>query len=248
MQPDWQNDPAIPAAPRQSLERFSIAVRESLGDQVVALILYGGLAKGEFTPGRSDVNVMLVLQSVTVASLDKLAPLLDQARAEFQLALFTLAEEDLRIAADVFPIKFMDIRRAHRVLWGREVLAAMDLSRDRLRRQCARDIENLLLRLRHSYLQRSSRPELIEGTLNRAVSSLLTSLGVVLELKTGVAPKNKAAVVGAADQLGLNSQVFRDLLALKRGELKPGAAELKRLFADFLQTVQQAARIVDQLA
>lgn len=247
MQTDWQTDPALPAAVRQGLEKFTTQVREALGDQLVSLILYGGLAKGEFTAGRSDVNVMLVLQSVTVDTLDRLAPLLEQARVEWQLSPFTLAEEDLRIAADVFPVKFMDIRRAHRVLWGRAVLAGMDLSRDRLRRQCARDLENLLLRLRQFYLQRSRRPELLEATLNRASSSFLFSLGVAVELKTGTAPANKAAIVVAADQLGLNSQLLRDLLALKRGELKPDAAGVKRLYGDFLQTVQQAARLVDQI-
>ncbi|MBI2927400.1 MAG: hypothetical protein HYY24_17020 [Verrucomicrobia bacterium] len=79
------------------------------------------------------------------------------------------------------------------------------------------------------------------------MSSLLINLGVLVELKTGQAPPTKLAALEAAAGLGLPMQPAREILALKRGETKPDAAELKRLYAAFMGTVQEAARMVDQL-
>jgi predicted nucleotidyltransferase len=231
----------------QGLEQFCHQLRESLGGQLISVILYGGLAKGEFAPGSSDVNVMVVLTESTVSILDRLAPALEQARRDIRLSLLLLTEKDLAAAAEVFSIKFLDVQRYHRVLWGKDVASQLSVTQERLRRQCAREIMNLQLRLRQFYLQRLRRPELIEGTLKGAISSFVTTLSVLLELKTGEIGSTKAAVAAAAGKIGLNAEVLDQLLALKRGELKPDAAGLKRLYSEFMQTVEQAARVVEAL-
>ncbi len=247
MPADWKTDPALPETIRHGLTRFCTDLTAALGDQLIAVVLYGGLAKGEFTPGNSDVNVLVVLRSATLPALDALLPAMEQARAEFPLALLTLAEADLPTFSEVFPIKFTDIQRQHRLLAGREIFAQLAITRDRLRRQCARELQNLLLRLRSFYLQRGHRPEQLEETLTHAVSSFLTTLGALVELQTGERPATKATTVANADKLGLNAQFLRDLLALKRGELKPDAAALKQLFGAFLDTIHQAARLTEKL-
>ena len=247
MPADWKTDPAIPAAIRDGLADFCTRAAEQLGDELVSVVLYGGLAKGEFVPNHSDVNVLVVLKSAPLPALDTLQPIVARARAAIPLALLTLAEEDLTVTADVFPIKFIDIQRHHRTLAGREVIKEFEITRDRLRRQCARELHNLLLRLRGLYVQRAPRPEQIEETLSHAVSSFLTTLGALTELKLGQRPANKSAAVATAGELGLDAQLLRDLLALKRGELKPDAAALKSLYARFLDALRDAARLAARL-
>ena len=65
MPADWKTDPALPETIRHGLTRFCTQLTAALGDQLLAVVLYGGLAKGEFTPGNSDVNVLVVLRSAT---------------------------------------------------------------------------------------------------------------------------------------------------------------------------------------
>ena len=221
MPADWKTDPALPETIRHGLTRFCTDLTAALGDQLIAVVLYGGLAKGEFTPGNSDVNVLVVLRSATLPALDALLPAMEQARAEFPLALLTLAEADLPTFSEVFPIKFTDIQRQHRLLAGREIFAQLAITRDRLRRQCARELQNLLLRLRSFYLQRGHRPEQLEETLTHAVSSFLTTLGALVELQTGERPATKATTVANADKLGLNAQFLRDLLPSSAANSNP---------------------------
>jgi hypothetical protein len=159
-----------------------------------------------------------------------------------------LTEDDLRRSTDVFPTKFLDMQRHHRLLWGRDVLAELHVADAHLRLRCEQEMKNLLLRLRQFYLHRQHRPELIEATLGRALSSFLNDLGVLLLLKTGQAPSGKEAIAeAAARELGLDGRVLSAALALKAGTYQPTGDELKRLYDDFMATVERAATIVDGL-
>ncbi len=239
---------ALPAEVGEGLERFCGHLRDALGDQLVSVVLYGGLAKGEYAQANSNVNIMVAVKDATVEVMDKALGPIQEAMRDFRLAVMFLSESDLRRSADVFPTKYLDMQRFHRVLWGRDVLANLPIATDHLRLRCAQEIKNLLLRLRQFYLQRAQYPELIEGTLTRAISSFLHSLSVLLTLKGVQVPAGKAAIAdAAARELGLDGQALRDLLALKAGETKPDGAAVKRLYNAFMVTVQRAADVVDGL-
>jgi predicted nucleotidyltransferase len=239
---------SLPAAVREGLERFCDQLREALGGSLVSIVLYGGLAKNDgYDPRTSDVNVMVVLTDACVDLLDRAAAPTRAAVRDLRLAPMVLSEHDLRRSTDVFPVKFRDMQRHHYVLWGKDVLGDLHVADDHLRLRCEQEIKNLMLRLRRFYLLRGEFPEAIQATLARAISSLLASLGVLAELKTGQATKTKSEAVDAADKLGLDGRTLRSVLALKRGELQPDASQLKQLFDAFMQTVSQAAEMVDSL-
>ena len=247
MDKNHKTEAAIPATVQDALDTFCAQLHAGLGTKLTAVVLYGGLAKGEFTPKTSDVNVMVVLQEVSVEILDQMIPSLDEARRIFQLNLLTVTEADLADSAEVFPIKFLDIQRHHRTLFGKDVASALNVPRERLRRQCAREIMNLQLRLRQFYLERRQRPELIESTLQRSVATLLINLSVAMELKTGQSFPTKAAVVESAGNIGIDAKLLHQLLLLKRGEFKPSVSELKPLYASFMKVVQQAVELVNTI-
>ena len=56
----------LPDSIRAGVDRFCERLQNALGDQLVSIVLYGGLAEGEYSPGHSDVNVMVVLKDVSV--------------------------------------------------------------------------------------------------------------------------------------------------------------------------------------
>lgn len=248
MAAEAQGVATLPAEVGEGLDRFCQGLREALGAQVVSLILYGGLARGEYAQPNSNVNVMVVVTEATVEAMDRALPAVQAGMRDLRLAVMFLSENDLRRSTDVFPTKFLDMQRHHRVLWGRDLLADLPIATDHLRLRCAQEIKNLLLRLRQFYLQRAAYPELIEGTLTRAISSFLYSVSVLLTLQGREAPVGKVAIADAAERdLGLDGGTLRALLALKAGEAKPDVAELKRLYNAFMLTVQRAADLVDAI-
>lgn len=243
-----QDETSLPANVKPGLERFQAALLEALGDQLVSVVLYGSIAKGEYNPSGSNVNVMVVLDNVTVDVLDKLVTPIRKARREFRLSPLVLSEEDLRTSTDVFPAKFLDMQQHHRVLSGKEVLADLPIARDHLRLRCEQEIKNLLLRLRAFYLNRSHRTPLIRNTLSSAISAFLNNLSTLLVLKTGKSPVRETEIAdAAAAEFDLDGQLLQRLLALKGGDSKAHVTELKGLYNSLMTTVQRVARVVDQL-
>jgi hypothetical protein len=238
----------LPGPVRDGLDRFCHQLRDALGDQLLAIILYGGLAKGEYSPATSDVNVMVVVRDVTVELLDQAVAPVQQGIRDINLAMMLLCEEDLRCSTDVFPTKFLDIQQHHRVIWGADVLDGLEISRDHLRLRCEQEIKNLLLRLRQFYLHGAHRSEHIERILVNGISSFLMDLGMLLLLKTGRSPVEKEAIAEtAAREFDLDGAALQAILTLKWGGSTPDLAELKRLYGALMAAVQRAAQIVDQL-
>lgn len=236
----------LPASVRPGLKRFCEQLQKLLGDQLVSIVLYGGLAEEASLSESCDVHVMVVLKEVTVELLDRIAMPVQRGRREFRLVVLLLSEDDIHRSTDVFPVKFLHMQRNHHMLYGKQLLSKLQIRRDHLQLRCEQEIKNLMIRLHESYLQRAPFSEQVESTLKHAYSSFARSLAVLIELKTGNVPASMDAAIEAAEGLGLNSEPLRKTLALRRGEFLPGRDELKQLYDSFMQTVRQAAKMVDE--
>lgn len=232
-----------PQTIQETLSRWCGDLASALDGSLQSIVLFGGLAKGEFVPEQSDVNMLVVLRTVDVAVLDRAAPYVRQGRLEFGLSAMLMTEADVCDSAEIFPIKFLDMQRRHKLLWGEDLFKKINVARGNLRLRCEQELRNLSLRLRQSYIQGTDRPELIQNALNRAISSLLVNIGVLLELKTGRPADTKQDALANAGQLGIPVEPLSRVWALKRGEFQPGSEELKKLFASFMDAVQQTAEL-----
>lgn len=240
---------ALPEAIERGLEQFCQKISETLKDDLISIVLYGGIVKGEYNR-TSDVNVMLVIRKVSVDVLDKIAPHVQKAWQDIRLVIMVLSEEELKASANVFAIKFIDIQKNHIILAGKDVLNDLNISRDHLRFLCEQGLKNQLLRLQQFYLSGNNRPELIETRLIQTISSIIMYLRVMLRLKTGQSPKEKTkeAITKAwIEQFGSDGKVFLDVLNIKTGQNKPGDSELKTIYNQFLNSVQYATKLVEKL-
>src|SRR5207253_2974793 len=61
-------------ASKLTVEHFAAEVARALGARLVALLLYGSWARGTHVPDRSDVNTLLICDTVDYALLATLAP------------------------------------------------------------------------------------------------------------------------------------------------------------------------------
>ena len=116
-----------PAEIERALEQLVADLRSADGTNLLGVALYGGIAKGRFTPGISDVNVLVVLRATALADLERVAPALTGARRSARVTAFVATPADLRDAARWFPVKMRDIQRAHRVLFGEVPLAQLQI-------------------------------------------------------------------------------------------------------------------------
>jgi len=236
---------ALPPQVQPALDLFVTQLRSSLGANLVSVVLYGGVAKGRYDPAHSDVNVMVVLREAPLDALDLVAAAAAPARREITLRLLTLAERDLADCIEVFATKFLDIRRSHLLLDGADVLSALDISKERLLRQARRELVNLQLRLRQTYLDSAGRPEILEAHLQRGATTLFLNLGVLIELKTGARHDTFAEIADAAAVIGFDAAALRELRALRRE--RAATPDLHQLCDRILGQLDAALRLASTL-
>ena len=152
-------------------------LKEAAGKNLESVILYGSAARGEFHAGASDLNVLCTLVQIDVNEMQRLAPAVRWWIQEMKepAPLFFLTEE-LQRSTDVFAIESLDLKRSHRVLFGRDVAADLQIPMNLHRLQLEHDLRLLLMRLRQ-HLLHAGRNELeLLTVLKRSISSAVTLL------------------------------------------------------------------------
>jgi hypothetical protein len=224
------------------IARFTDAVRDALGAELLCLALHGSAAGADWVAGRSDVNTVVVVPAVTLVLLDRLAPAIAPFAPEGFALPVVMDREYLAQAQDTFPMELEDIRRQHRLLAGTDLFADLRLARSALRQECEREARGKLLRLRASYLQARGVPEALEQLLLDSEKSFLIVLRHLLWLRdVDVAPAY-GAVVDAGERLIGPLPVMRRLLARRAGA---GAGPVHGDLAAYLDEVGRVVTAVD---
>jgi predicted nucleotidyltransferase len=227
----------------EALTRLSADLRAALGGDLKAVVLYGGLAKGRYTPGFSDVNVLVVLEDASFAVLRRLAPVLTAAGRSHGVAPLVVTPADLRAMGRLFPVKLLDIQTAHRVLEGSVNLEEFQVDRSALRLRAAQEITNLRWRLRQRLAERGERPELLWGGLVQSLPSLAVTLGAELRARGSEVPRARGDVLRAAGrELGLSTDAMAQIAGLHRHEPRPDDDRVYALFETYLGLLEVIAR------
>jgi predicted nucleotidyltransferase len=159
------------------LEELVSRLKEAAGKNLESVVLYGSAATGTYRPGTSDLNVLCTLVTMDVHELQLLAPVVQWWTHEEKepTPLFFLSEE-LQRSTDVFPIESLDVKRAHRVLYGNDPVADLEIPMGLHRVQVERDLRLLLLRLRQHVLHAGKNELEYTTLLKRTSSGALTLL------------------------------------------------------------------------
>src|ERR1700692_958697 len=95
--------PGAPPAIVAALGQLKNELVRAAGPNFAGLILYGGLARGRFRPGKSDVNVVVLLREVSAAALTAIGPALRAARRAANVSAMLLTPAEVGPTAVVFP-------------------------------------------------------------------------------------------------------------------------------------------------
>ena len=236
------------ARPDDRLERqiatYTDEVTQALGPHLICLAIYGSAAGSDFFDPNSDVNVTVVVPTVSIDVLEALAPVVmrwDKRRFATPL----LIERDfLDRARDAFPMELDDIRRQHRLLAGTDVLTAVTVDPAAVRRQCEKEARGKLLRLRALYLATAGAPSALERLMLQSLKSMLIFLRHLMRLQ-GHDPGTSYRDVLAKGQEVLGPlPLMGRLLDHREGVTRLVPRALRLEFREYLGEVE---RIVDAL-
>ncbi|MCE9609673.1 MAG: nucleotidyltransferase domain-containing protein [Chthoniobacter sp.] len=219
-------DAALPtnlAAPvTETLRSFVESARGAFGEDLQSIVLFGSAAEGRLRPA-SDVNVLVLLAAFEREKADRLREPLRMAHAAVRLAAMFLLEAELPSAIESFAVKFGDIARRHRVLFGRDPFSTVTVPRAAAVARLRQTLLNLTLRMREAYIARGLREEQLVAAIAEMAGPLRACAATLDELQSRAVASPKEALEQFAGVAGA-SLMSRITEARTHGALPPGTA------------------------
>ena len=224
-------------------------LRSTHGDNLAAVVLYGSAVTGEYVAERSDYNLLIALRRITPEDLRQAqAPMREWQRLGHPLPVYFTVEE-LRDAADVFPIEFHQMQLAHNVLYGEDPFTTMHISDANLRHQTEYELRSKLIQLRRRYIPASTSVEKLSALMRDSLSSFAALFGAALLLFGQTPPIGKHdSVRAAAKFFRLDPEPLERIFELRETGARPvSEAEAHDLFTAYLAQIEQVVEAVDEM-
>lgn len=172
----------LPAGLRKKLDGLVSELKGALGDELVAVMLFGSAARGEFREGRSDVDLVVVLSDATAEALDRISNPLRLALFSSRIEAMVLVESEISRAADVFPLFYDDIRSCHVLLHGRDPFASLEINNAHRRLRIEQELREASIRLRRAVIDAAGQSSQLSGLFERKLRQIRGPLRALLAL------------------------------------------------------------------
>src|SRR5213080_4394410 len=229
-----------------TLEQLINDLRTAHGDNLACVVLYGSAAAGDHIDQRSDHNLSIALKRITSEDLRLAqAPMREwQDLGQPIPVYFTVAE--LKDAADVFPIEFLQMEKARKVLYGRDPFEFVNVSRANLRHQTEYELRTKLIRLRRLYILASVSVEKLSALMSDSLASFAALFRAVLLLKGMEPPVAKPDCVRMTVQiLNLDGEPFERIFAIRSDDALPlNEVDANQLFGDYMTQIERVIQTV----
>lgn len=218
----------LPAQVRAHLETLRDALKRELGDDLVALIVFGSLARGDYRSGKSDVDIMVVLRDDTREKLERIGHALLVARYAARIEAIIMRADEIATAADVFPLLYDDARECNVVLYGTNPFEHLKISDKHRRLRIEQELREARIRVRRMVTDGDRSPATLAGAVERKLRQVRGPLRALLRLR------GDEVGVSLEDVTRQACKVWKaDAATLLHAQEKPAAAydELAKLLA-----------------
>jgi predicted nucleotidyltransferase len=210
---------ALPTDVRRRLDALRDALVTAAGEALAAVIVFGSAARGGWRPGRSDVDVMVVLRDDGREVLARIGHPLLVARYAARVEAIVLRADEVAQAADVFPLLYDEVREDGVTLYGESPFAALHISDKHRALRVEQELREARIRLRRMVTDLDGAPGALAAAVERKARQVRSPLRALLKLRGGDPGASLDAVLAAAC-----AAWDVDPEALSRAQVAPEAA------------------------
>lgn len=228
---------SLPATIAPRLEELEKALGAALGSDLEALIVFGSAVRGDYRPGYSDIELLLVLKSAALEKLSTIATALAMARYAIRAEAMILTSPEIPRAADVYPLLYDGIRQSHTLLCGHDPFAALCISDRHRRLRIEQELREAQIRLRRVVTDSLDQQAALAAPLVRKLHQIRAPLYALMQLHGVACSELLDGVLAAA---GKHYSI--DVAPLTKIKAAPGAA-----LGTLVRLLDAAVHDVDQL-
>lgn len=233
---------------REPLKLFAEKLIAGLRDDLQSITVVGSSLTGDFKPGQSDINTVLVLAKQTLNSLNAIASLAKPMSKKKISAPLLMTPSYIERSRDVFAVEFLDFQLNHQTILGSDPFASLSFDKKDVRLQCERELKAMLIRLRQGYIAAAANRKLVRDILISAAKGLLPLLRAMLWLKDIDRPvRAEPTFSKAASEFSLNMDSLVTAGKWRHEKARLSETEMENAFESVYTTIDQLAMVVDKL-
>jgi hypothetical protein len=223
-------------------------LRSAQGENLVSVIVYGSAVAAPDNPKRSDYQLLIGAHRLAASDLRQLRPVVKWwTEMGYEMPVFFTPNE-FDDAFDVFPVEFRFMKRAYRVLYGRDLLAGREASKEHLRWQTEHELRGKLLRLRSLALPASESTGELANLMTQSVVTFVRFLRSIPEIYGEEPPLGRRATARRAGEiLNVDVEPVIRVLQLRDEPSELMEIEVQDLFASYLDCLTRVTEAVDNL-
>jgi predicted nucleotidyltransferase len=177
----------------RGLEHFVAAIKTTFSDHARSVVLFGSGAEDRLRPV-SDLNLIVVLAEFDLERAARFREQSTAVRAALQIRIMIILDREIGQAANFFSVKFADIARRHRVLWGNDPFAHIEIGRAAAIDDLREALFDLELRLRSQWIARGAAADQLRIVAAEAAGGMRACAAELLSLESKPASSPREAL------------------------------------------------------
>jgi hypothetical protein len=217
------------------------------GENLKSAVLYGSAVVGEQLDEYRPKKVLVVLDRITPADLKSAHGVAEWWRSQGNPVPVYFTSEEIADSSDVFPIEFIDMSEARRVLFGNDPFDGLHIETQNLRHQLEYELRAKMIRLRRLYIPASRNANQLARLMAESLDNFAVLFRHVLMMLGKKAPLNKReCVMQLAEELKLDKKVFARIFEYAGNEEVWLEHETNETFAKYLTQIEKVTEVVDK--
>lgn len=234
--------------PEEIFAEISEDFKGIYGGNLISIILYGSGTGGDFVPGKSDLNFLVVLSEESIDYLDMAFETVARWRKRNVTTPLFMTKSYIESSLDSYPLEFLNMQKNYVLVYGEDVLKEISFEACHLRLQCEREIKGKILHLREGFLETEGKHKRINELIKVSITAFISIFNGLLYLKGIEIPRTKEDIIrSVANEITVNGEIFLKCLDIKQGNKDFSSSEIKEIFRTYLMEVRKLWAIVDKM-
>lgn len=239
----------IPMKPDEIFKEITDDFEKIFGRELLSVMLYGSGARGDYVPGKSDINFLIILSDAGIDDLPKAMETVTRWRKRHVATPLFMTKDYVISSLDSYPVEFLNMKRHYTLVFGEDILAPLSFDPDNLRLQIERELKSKILHLRKGYLESEGREKRLRELIKASLTAFIALFNALLTLKHRVVPDTIREVIQAtASVFGIDAPVFMKCADVREGCDRLSSAEIHALFREYLNEINKLCVSIDRMA
>ncbi len=227
-------------------------LKEALQENLISVTLYGPEAvKKEDDQGNEDFReypLLIVTRELNFSTFHAMHPLLKAWHDSGNPMPMIFTEERLNHSSDSFPVEFLDMKEARKVLHGPDSILTLEVGRAHFQQELIHNLKSELLRLRSRFLENMGKPEALKSEICSSLATIHLLMRATLRLYVPVGPSTHKGVMNSLKiHIPINPEVFESVQGLRIGKVAALEMNMDNLYFDLLRELEKIIDGIDRL-